>query len=128
MVSGRTGCSKIGWSVECMGCPVDCIGCSRCDVHQDYQDRLCCLQQYSGSMLRCIIAADAARIIGKSLKAQVVLQVTIFVQQDPKSSLEWLAYLNKVRMRRMLALHCCSVSTTPTVFVFGQIVNAVLKG
>ena len=57
-------------------------------------------------MLCCIAAADAA--IRKSLRAEVVLQVIILVEQHPQSSLEWLACLNKVRMKRMLVLQFCT--------------------
>ena len=32
---------RIGWTVDCMSCPVDCIGCSCCVVHQGYLGCLC---------------------------------------------------------------------------------------
>ena len=40
-----------------------------------------------------------------------MLQVIVFVKQHPRLSLEWLACLNKVRIKRVLVLHSCLVST-----------------
>ena len=41
MVSSKIQCSRIGCSVDCMGCPIDCISYSWCVVHQNYQGCVC---------------------------------------------------------------------------------------
>jgi len=43
----------------------------------------------------------------KMSQAECLLQVVIFVKQHPHLSLEWLACLIKVRIKRVLALHPC---------------------
>jgi len=55
-------------------------------------------------------------LICNVLRPHVVLQVIILDKQDPQSSLDWLACLNKVSIKGMLVyvLHSYLVSTMPT--------------
>ncbi len=83
--------------------------------------------------LCCIDAADAV-IRSPGLRAQVMLQISIFVllapllALHPQSSLDWLACLKKVRMKRMLVLHFCTVLTMPTVLFIGSKCECCAQG